>query len=204
MQRVALVVIQQKEACRREKIRQPAIDRSNPFRYLVRIGEIKLPPIFDARRMNRQLPSLDECSADRQRKENVGVPDVAMIKIILRPRSERIGVDCPPAQRNAHAKLRFCIPFAVQGFRPQVLAGHKLQHRPGHRDQRRSLVEMSVEPAKHPVPPEKWVWRMPALSVSQENAQNCSSANSASKLPSTFSRSRKSGLLKSLKITPNS
>src|ERR1700676_464761 len=73
MQRVALVMVEQKKSRRRRGARthQAADDAAEAKRELVGIGEIDLRAILDARRTQRQLPAVDSRALYIDREKHV-------------------------------------------------------------------------------------------------------------------------------------
>src|SRR5882762_1009051 len=151
MQRIALIVIEKEEAARRGKISQPSTHSTEALGNLVRVGQVHLPAILNARRADGEFPAYDTCSVNRQREENVGVSDIAVIEVISCARLERIRIDGPSAQRNGDSELRFFVALAVKRNEGEILSIHELNHRPGCGQQRRRLVEVPIKGAKHPV-----------------------------------------------------
>src|SRR5712692_5251170 len=90
VQGIALIVVEQKKTAGRREIRQSSSDCAEALGNLIRVCHVYLAAILDAWRADRELPAHDVCSINRQRKENVGVSDVAVIKIIPRARLKRV------------------------------------------------------------------------------------------------------------------
>ena len=107
--------------------------------------------ISDVRRANGELPTNDTRCINGEREENVGVSDIAVIKIILGARLERIRVHGPSAHRNGHSKLRFLVPLTAQGNKAEILAIHEVHDGAGGGQQRRRLIKLSVERPEYPI-----------------------------------------------------
>jgi hypothetical protein len=73
MQRVALIVVEQKKARWRRSARtdQAANNATEAERQLVGLGEIDLRSILDARRTQRQLPAANSCALHIDREKHV-------------------------------------------------------------------------------------------------------------------------------------
>src|SRR5437773_10991481 len=95
-----LIVIKQKEICRRREIGQPSRYCALSFDLLAGIGEVKLCATEQQRRPGCNFKRTDACSFDRQRKENVRVSKLVVVKKILCACAEIISIDNPSAQRN--------------------------------------------------------------------------------------------------------
>lgn len=106
-----------------------------------------------------------------------------------------VGIEGPAAKGNSYAELVLFVAFAVERNKTEILIVGGGEKWTGNSEQRRSLIEMSVEGAENPVKlgdlqeaptrgleafsttsPEKWVWRRPAFRLSQRVSLNCSSA----------------------------
>src|ERR1700730_5876772 len=74
-----------------------------------------------------------------------------MIEIILGSGTESVDIQNPPLVGNSQAKLRLFVSLAVQRNKSQILSIHKLQQRSRSGLQRRRLIKMPIEGAKHPV-----------------------------------------------------
>src|SRR5579862_6392891 len=159
VERVALIVVERTVAwsrlatwvCRR-KTDQSASNGTPSLRDLIRVCEVKLAAMPDARGSESQFPSSNQCAIDRDRDENVRFADIVVIKKVIRPRLEIVDVERPPAERNRHAELVLLIAFAVQRNERQlvtVLDG--LKQRSGQRIERRSLVVVTVKCAESPI-----------------------------------------------------
>src|SRR6267378_2589528 len=107
--------------------------------------------MMDLRRAERELPAVDACALDSNGKKQVGVVEIVVVKEIFGAREEIAGVERPAAKGNRDAKLVLLIALTVQRNEAQVLIVGGLQERPGNGQQRRALIEMSVEGAENPV-----------------------------------------------------
>ena len=96
-------MIKKFEAIAKGEVGQSAVDVSETKRKLVRVGQINLATIAEARRSQGQLPPVDPRALNRDRKENVGVIQIVVIEEIVC--EEIVGIECPPAKRNGDPKL---------------------------------------------------------------------------------------------------
>src|SRR5215470_3261306 len=83
VQSVPLIVVQQEGVRRRRKVGQPAGNRALPLGMLMRIGYMALKPLPQTRRFQGHLDSANMRPVDRQRKEDVRVPDRIVIEKVL-------------------------------------------------------------------------------------------------------------------------
>src|SRR5882672_3602796 len=74
-----------------------------------------------------------------------------MVEEIFSAREKIASVERPSVKRNSDAKLVLFIAFTVERNEAQILIVSGLQQRTGNGQQRRRLVEMSVEGAEDPV-----------------------------------------------------
>ena len=149
---VPLIVVQQKVApVRRGEIRQTAVDIAESKGQLIGVGQIKLGPIANAGRTQRELPPVDAGALNRDRKENVGIVQIIVIEEVIRSSQKIVGVDSPASKRNGDAKLVFFVSLAMERDESQVLVGNELQKRSGYGEKRRRLIEVAVEAAKDPI-----------------------------------------------------
>src|ERR1700687_6158834 len=71
VQSIALIMVEQEKTARRREIGQSSVHSAEAFGNLVRVCQVDLAPILDARRADGKFPTYDACSVDGQRKENV-------------------------------------------------------------------------------------------------------------------------------------
>src|SRR5262249_59862840 len=105
VQRVALIVVQQEGVRRRRKVGQPAGNRALPLGMLMRIGYVALKPLPQTRRFQGHLDSADMRPVDRQRKEDVRVPDRIVIEKVLCRRVKIARLYDPALYRQARVWL---------------------------------------------------------------------------------------------------
>src|ERR1700676_2473347 len=74
-----------------------------------------------------------------------------MVEIIPCPSAKGVDIQNPSFIRNGHTELRFFVALSMEGNKSQILRVHKLQQRSRGGLQRRRLIKMSIEAAKHPV-----------------------------------------------------
>src|SRR5262249_40028283 len=98
VQRVPLVVVKKLEALANGEVRESAVDVSETKRKLVRVGQINLSAIADARRAQGQLPPIDPRPLNRNRKENVGVIQIVVVEEVVRTCEEIVGIEGPPVE----------------------------------------------------------------------------------------------------------
>src|SRR6266446_8672623 len=151
-ERISLVVVEEKKPLvRRSEIGEATSDRSSAFHELMRIGQINLEAIRDARRARGQFPTVNAGTIDRQRKENVGIAEHVVIEEIPNVRLEIGNIKLPAADRNGQAEFALFVSFAAQGQEVKPLIDGLLQERAGNREKRRSLIVAAVEGAEDPV-----------------------------------------------------
>src|SRR5487761_1584316 len=115
---------------------------------------MNLPSIPQARRANREFPRANQCPLPCDGKEDAGLPHVAVIEEILRPRLERVCIDRPALHRNRDTKLTLFVALAAQWNEPQPLIfieNEIDQLGSGNREQRWRLIVISVERPEYPV-----------------------------------------------------
>src|ERR1700761_5947226 len=95
VQRVPLVVIEQTEAVTKRKIGKAAVDVAESKRELIRVGQVNLPAVVNARRPQRQFPAIDARALNCDREEYVRVIQIVVVEEILRQRLKSVRVDCP-------------------------------------------------------------------------------------------------------------
>src|SRR6267378_3871108 len=150
--RISLVVVEEKKSLvRRCEISEATRDRSGAFHELMRIGQINLEAIRDARRARGELPTVNAGTIDRQRKENVGIAEHIMIEEIPNVRLEIGNVKLPVADGNGQAEFALFVPFAAKRQEIEAFVDGLLQERAGNRKKRRSLIVAAVEGAENPV-----------------------------------------------------
>src|SRR4029077_4728693 len=117
MQRVALVMVQQKVARERRSAwaDQAANDAAKAKSQLVGIGEIELRPVSDAWGTQRQLPAIDSRALNIDGEKNVGVVQAVVVEEVLRAIQEVVGVEHPALERNRDAELMLFVLLPVQG-----------------------------------------------------------------------------------------
>src|SRR5271154_3464601 len=145
VQGVALIVVQQAEAIAERKIGEPAIDVAESQSQLIRIGEINLRAIFDARGTQCQFPAFDARALNGYGNKQLGILKIIMVKEICGQGLEIVCVDGPAAEGNGDAELVFFVALAVQRNEAQVLVGGELQQRAGDGLQRRRLIKVAVK-----------------------------------------------------------
>src|ERR1700730_15476074 len=145
MQSDPLIVIQQSKSIPKREIGQAAVDIAESKGKLIGVGQIKLGPIANAGRTQRELPPVDPRSLNGDGKENVGVIQILVIEEIVCSRQKIVGVESPASKRNGDAKLVFFVPLAMERDESEVLVGYDLQKRAGGGNKRRRLIEMTVE-----------------------------------------------------------
>src|SRR5271168_2146087 len=150
VQRVALVVIEQAEAVAERKVGKPAVDVAEAEGQLIGVGQVELQAILDARRANRQFPAVDARALNGDGKENIGIVQIVVIEKVFRAGEKIVGVDGPALEGNGDAELVFFVAFAVERNEPQVFLVDQGKEGAGGSDERRRLVEMTVEAAENP------------------------------------------------------
>lgn len=127
MQSVALVVVEKTEAITKGKIRQTAIDITETERQLIRIGQVNLCAIANARRTQRQFPAIDARALNRDGNEEVGIVEIVVVEEIPCQRLKIVGINRPPVKRNGHAELVLLVALAMQRHESQALVGRELE-----------------------------------------------------------------------------
>ena len=146
-----------------------------------------------------------------------------MVEEVVDAGLEGVGVEEPAAEGDLYAELVLFIALTVEGEKGGVVGLGELDEGAGCGEQRRRLVEAAVEAAEDPVLdeecgrprpkrgsvsfsvncPSKWVWRRPAMRVSQEVALKLSETYSSMTPPEAESGVLKEGVpLPSLKTAP--
>src|SRR5712664_2665195 len=151
-ERISLVVVKEKKSLvRRSEIGEATRDRSSTFHELMGIGQINLEAIREARRARGQFPTMNAGTIDRQRKENVGIAEHAMIEEVPNVRLEIGNIKLPAADGNGQAEFALFVPFAAKRQEIEAFVDGLLQKRPGNRQKRRSLVVTAVKRPENPV-----------------------------------------------------
>jgi hypothetical protein len=151
-QRVSLVMVEIEPAHRRwTEVRQAPCDRPKPFRLLVRIHKVSVVAIQHQRRANIRFPAGDACRLNRQRKENIRIPDDVVIKVILGPSSEIREIARSSLERNCEANFILLVALSVKRQKSYPLLSRKLQQRSRQGIQRRRLIEPRIRTTHHPV-----------------------------------------------------
>src|ERR1700722_5056900 len=148
IQSVALIVIERRQACGQGKISQAAGNGPAALCDLIRVCQMNLGPMRDARRTQCEFPTTNHGLADGDRKEQIRLPNIVVVEEIHHVGPEIVGVESPTAIRNGDAKLMFFIAFAVQGDKSQIAGLSKIEQWAGRRNQGWRLVILSVEGAK--------------------------------------------------------
>src|SRR5260370_9409463 len=102
MQRGALVVVEKKISRRRNgaSTDQTAYDAAAAQRQLIRIGEIELGAIAEARRAEGKLPAIDSRGPYVNREEDIGVIQTVVVEKIGCPSQKSTTIHCPTSQAN--------------------------------------------------------------------------------------------------------
>ena len=151
VQRVALVMVEQREAVAEGEISQAAVDVAEGESELIGIREINLRPIADVRRAQRKLPAIDARALNRDREKQVGIVEIIVVEEIFGAGQEIAGVENPSVERNSDAKLVLFISLTAERNEAQVLIVGGLQERTGNSEQRRRLIEAPIEGTENPV-----------------------------------------------------
>jgi hypothetical protein len=126
VQSVPLIVIQQSKSITKREICQTAVDIAESKGKLIGVGQIKLGPIANVRRAQRELPPVDAGALDRDGKENVGIIQIVVIEEVIRTRQKIVSVESPTSKRKGDAKLVFFVTLTVERDESQVLAADDL------------------------------------------------------------------------------
>src|SRR5450432_1312001 len=118
---------------------------------LVRIGEVDLGAVGEARGTESHFPSADDGSFDGEREEEIRFADHVVIEEVVDASAEAVAVDHPSAIRNRHAELEFFVAFAVECGESAAARGAEVDQRARGGHQRRGLIEVAVEAAEGPV-----------------------------------------------------
>src|SRR5437588_6415549 len=114
-QRVALVMIEKKEAAiRRREIGKPSSYRALAFGALVRIRQMCLQPFEQAWRTHHDFPAAHPYLVNGQREKDVRVRQHIVIKEIARAGAEIIGVQCPASYRYRDSEVMLLVAFAFE------------------------------------------------------------------------------------------
>jgi hypothetical protein len=151
VQGVALVVIEEVEAVPKGKVGEAAIDVAEGEGELVRIGQVHLSAIADAGRAERKFPTVDARALNGYGEKEVGVIEIVVVEEIFGASEKIAGVERPSAKWNSDAKLVLFIALSVERNEAQILIACGFEEWTGNRQQRRRLVEMSVEGAENQV-----------------------------------------------------
>ena len=118
---VALVVVESAVAGDRRgiadvggEVGEAAGDGASGGGGLVRIGEMNLGAVGEARRTEGDFPAADNGSFDGEREEEIRFADYVVIEEIVDAGTERVGVDDPSPIRDGYAELEFFVSFAVE------------------------------------------------------------------------------------------
>src|SRR5438034_1206466 len=76
VQSVALVVVEESKAVTERKVSEAAVDVGEGESELIRIGQIKLGTIADARRAQRKLPAVDARALYSDGEKQVGIVEI--------------------------------------------------------------------------------------------------------------------------------
>src|SRR6267378_3122176 len=151
MQGVALVVVEQGEPVAKGKVGEATVDVAKGEGELVRIRQVHLGAIADAGRAERKFPAVDARALNGYGEKEVGVVEIIVVEEIFDASEKIAGVERPSAKWNSDAKLVLFIAFSVERNEAQILIACGFEERTGNGQQRRRLVEMSVEGAENPV-----------------------------------------------------
>src|SRR5260370_8329466 len=104
MQRIALVVVEKEISRWRNgaSTDQTAYDAAAAQRQLIRIGEIELGAIAEARRAEGKLPAIDSSGLYLNRDEDTGVIQAVLVDNVGGASQKTIGLPDPPSKTNAH------------------------------------------------------------------------------------------------------
>src|SRR6202007_3146936 len=122
VKRVALVMVEEAAAATEGKIGETAVDPAAPERDLIRVGQVNLATVVDARGGQREFPAADARALNGNRDENFGVVEIVVIEKVPGAGEEVVGIDGPTAQGNGKAELVFFVALAVKRYESQVLA----------------------------------------------------------------------------------
>ena len=162
VERVALVVVERAEirldigdwvGRAHISVVEASSDHAAGFGNLVRVSEVNLGTVRDARRAQRKFPSPNQRPGVGERKENIRSANIVVIEKIGDVGLEVIDVEDPSAIRDSDAKLMFFVTLASEG---EELAGvgslaAERFELPGNGFDGRRLIVVSVEGAKRPM-----------------------------------------------------
>src|SRR6266851_5572337 len=118
----------------------------------IRIAEIELGAIAEARRAEGKLPAIDSSGLYVNREEDTGVIQAVVIEKVGGASQKIIGIQDPTSKGNGHAELVLFIAFAGQPCEIQLLLVlDSVQSGPRKRAEWRRLIKTSVKAAEHPV-----------------------------------------------------
>src|SRR6202051_2556671 len=120
-------MVEQLETVAKGEIGETAGDIPESESELIRVGQVHLRSIANARRAQREFPPVDAGPLDRDGKENVGIIQIIVIKEVIRTRQKIVSGERPSSKRNGDAKLVFFVPLTMERDEPQVLVGNDLQ-----------------------------------------------------------------------------
>src|SRR5215467_4762665 len=132
VQSVPLVVVQKERVRRRREVGQTSGDSALTLGSLMRIRKMELSHSPQPGRLHCQLKSPDMGPVDREREENVRVPDRVVIKEVLRCGMEVAGVYGPASYRKSHSSLPLLVSLSVQRKKADALAQRQVDQRTRH------------------------------------------------------------------------
>ena len=106
---------------------------------------------MDARRTERQLPTIDSRALYINREEDVGVIQAVVVEEVAGASQKVIGVQDPAFEGNSDTELVFFIALACQWHKIQLLALDGVESGARKRAERRRLIKAPVKAAEHPV-----------------------------------------------------
>src|ERR1700680_2636260 len=107
-------MVEQLETVPEREIRETAGDVAEAKGELIRVGQVDLSSIANARRAQREFPPVDAGALDGDGKENVGVVQIVVIEEVIRTGQKIVSVDGPTAKRNGDAKLVFFVALTAE------------------------------------------------------------------------------------------
>lgn len=150
VQGVALVMIEKSATATEREISEAAVDAAASESELIRIGQVELRAIADARGAQSDLPSADASALNGDGEEQIGVVEIVVVEEVRRAGEEIVGVENPASEGDGNSELVFLVTFAVERNESKILASGGLLQGAGHGQQRRGLVKVTIKATKDP------------------------------------------------------
>lgn len=96
----------------RDEVGKASGDTTTSFRDLIRVREVNPRSVRQLGGSQSDLPAADERLVDRERKEEIGLPDHIVIEKVSSAGAEGIGVELPAAERDYDSKLMLLVALS--------------------------------------------------------------------------------------------